>query len=166
MAIHWSVPHLKTLIPPGHHARLPEAYCDPFSGTADKTTIYNSASGEVLKELDMPGMIRVDRNMRALCSEGVEIQYSKALSSLTYENNGVTATFADGTTAFGNLLVGADGPHSTVRTELLGKEAATSRASNLTSFMSTINYHDAQKARHVRSANPIFCIANTTRTVL
>jgi len=100
MAIHWSVPHLKTLIPPGHHARLPEAYCDPFSGTADKTTIYNSASGEVLKELDMPGMIRVDRNMRALCSEGVEIQYSKALSSLTYENNGVTATFADGTTAF------------------------------------------------------------------
>jgi 2-polyprenyl-6-methoxyphenol hydroxylase-like FAD-dependent oxidoreductase len=162
MAIHWSLPHLKTLLPPELHARLPEAYCDPFGGSIEKTTIYNSASGEVLKEIVMPGMIRVDRNrMRALCSEGLDIYYSKALSGLQYGNSGkgITASFADGTSMVGDMVVGADGPHSAVRTELLGKEVAAAKSSNLVSFMSTVNYKDAEKARHVRSGNPIFCMA-------
>lgn len=162
MAIHWSVPHLKTLLPPALYERLHEAYCDPFSGIIEKTTIYNSSSGEVLKELFMPGMIRVDRNrMRALCSDGLEIHYSKALSGLKYgaDGEGVTISFADGTSAEGDMVVGTDGPQSAVRTELLGKEVAAAKSSNLVSFMSTVNYKDAEKARHVRSGNPIFCLA-------
>lgn len=162
MAIHWSAPHLKTLLPPTLFARLPETYCDPFSGAVEKTSIYNSASGEVLKELVMPGMIRVDRNrMRKLCSEGLDIQYSKALSELNYAEDGqdITAIFVDGTSEHGHLLVGTDGPQSAVRAELLGKEAAAAKSSNLASFMSTVNYKDSEKARHVRSANHIFCMA-------
>jgi hypothetical protein len=161
-AIHWSVPHLKTLLPSALYERLHEAYCDPFSGAIEKTTIYNSASGEVLKELFMPGMIRVDRNrMRRLCSEGLDVNYSKALSGLEYgvDGQGVTARFADGTVAEGDILVGADGPQSAVRIELFGKEAAASKSSNLVSFLSTVNYKNAEKARHVRSGNPIFCMA-------
>ena len=160
-AIHWSIPHLKTLLPPALYERLHEAYCDPFSGIIDTTTIYNSASGEVLKELVMPGMIRIDRNrMRALCSEGLAIHYSKAFSGLKYgaDGQGVTISFADGTSAEGDIVVGADGPQSDVRTELLGKDAAASKPSNLVSFMSTVNYKDAEKARHVRSGNRIFCM--------
>jgi hypothetical protein len=160
MAIHWSAPHLQTLLPLTLYTRLAEAYCDPFSGTVEKTSIYNSASGEVLKELVMAGMIRVDRNrMRALCSEGLDIQYNKALTGLKYGEQGVTASFEDGTSALGDLLVGADGPQSAVRTALLGKETAAAKSSNLVSFMSTVNYKDAEKARHVRSANHIFCMA-------
>ena len=156
------MPHLKTLLPPTLYVRLYEAYCDPFGGPIEKTTIYNSASGEVLKEIVMPGMIRVDRNrMRALCSEELDIHYSKALSRLKYGEGGegITATFADGTSAEGDMVVGADGPQSAVRTELLGKEVAASKTSNLVSFMTTVNYKDAEKARHVRSGNPVFCIA-------
>jgi hypothetical protein len=162
MAIHWSVPHLKTLLPPALYARLNEAYCDPFSGTIDKTTVYNSASGEVLKELPMPGMIRVDRNrMRALCSEGLDIHYSKDLSGLKYGagGHGVTVDFADATSAEGDIVVGADGPQSGVRSELLGKEVAATKSPKLVSIMTTVNYKDAAKARHVRTGNPIFCMA-------
>src|SRR5712671_1914050 len=36
--------------------------------------------------------------------------------------HGVTVTFADGTTATGDVLVGADGIHSTVRAQLFGRE--------------------------------------------
>lgn len=47
---------------------------------------------------------------------GVAIQYGKRLVAATVERDGVTATFADGSTAHADLLVGADGLHSTVRT--------------------------------------------------
>jgi hypothetical protein len=144
------------------HARLHEAYCDPFSGTIEKTTIYNSASGEVLKEISMPGMIRVDRNrMRALCSEGLDIRYSKNISGLEYgaDGHGITAYFVDGTHVEGDIVVGADGPRSVVRNELLGKEVAAAESSNLVCFLTTLKYADAEQARHVRSGNPIFCAA-------
>jgi len=39
------------------------------------------------------------------------------------DDRGVSLTLADGTTAQGDILVGADGIHSTVRAQLLGKES-------------------------------------------
>jgi 2-polyprenyl-6-methoxyphenol hydroxylase-like FAD-dependent oxidoreductase len=47
---------------------------------------------------------------------GVRIEYGKRLTSAASTPDGVTATFADGTTAHGDLLVGADGLRSTTRT--------------------------------------------------
>lgn len=47
---------------------------------------------------------------------GVRIEYGKRLASATPADGGVTATFSDGTTAHGDLLVGADGLRSTTRT--------------------------------------------------
>jgi salicylate hydroxylase len=38
------------------------------------------------------------------------------------DQNGVSLTFADGSTAQGDILIGADGIHSTVRAQLFGKE--------------------------------------------
>ncbi|WP_194925303.1 FAD-dependent monooxygenase [Catenulispora pinisilvae] len=46
---------------------------------------------------------------------GIPINHGARLSSLTEDAAGVTATFADGRTASGNLLIGADGLNSTVR---------------------------------------------------
>jgi 2-polyprenyl-6-methoxyphenol hydroxylase-like FAD-dependent oxidoreductase len=48
-------------------------------------------------------------------AQGVSIEYGKRLVSVTETATAVTAHFADGTSATGDLLVGADGIHSTVR---------------------------------------------------
>ncbi|HEV7625235.1 MAG TPA: FAD-dependent monooxygenase, partial [Streptomyces sp.] len=46
---------------------------------------------------------------------GIVIRHGKRLVSATEDADGVTAVFADGTTARGDLLLGADGIHSVVR---------------------------------------------------
>ena len=46
---------------------------------------------------------------------GVQIVYGKRLNALEHKHDGVTAVFADGTSAEGHLVVGADGLHSAVR---------------------------------------------------
>lgn len=47
---------------------------------------------------------------------GVPVEYGKRLVAATPEGDGVTATFADGSTTHADLLIGADGLRSTVRT--------------------------------------------------
>jgi 2-polyprenyl-6-methoxyphenol hydroxylase-like FAD-dependent oxidoreductase len=49
-------------------------------------------------------------------NRGVQIEYGKRLTDARAENEGVTAVFGDGSTATGDLLVGADGLRSRTRT--------------------------------------------------
>ncbi|WP_181764805.1 FAD-dependent oxidoreductase [Streptomyces albidus (ex Kaewkla and Franco 2022)] len=46
---------------------------------------------------------------------GIAVQHGKRLVTAAEDEDGVTASFADGTTARGDLLLGADGIHSVVR---------------------------------------------------
>ncbi|QSB17152.1 FAD-dependent monooxygenase [Natronosporangium hydrolyticum] len=48
-------------------------------------------------------------------SRGVQIEFGKRLVNAELTNDGVVAHFADGSKAEGDLLIGADGLHSTVR---------------------------------------------------
>ncbi|WP_345681706.1 FAD-dependent oxidoreductase, partial [Streptosporangium roseum] len=48
-------------------------------------------------------------------AQGVPIEYGKRLVGVEESPTGITARFADGTTATGDVLVGADGIRSTVR---------------------------------------------------
>jgi 2-polyprenyl-6-methoxyphenol hydroxylase-like FAD-dependent oxidoreductase len=107
-------------------------------------------------------MIRVSRRrMRALCSEGLIIKYGKTLTDIAYGANGtgVTAHFADGTTAKGDILIGADGPRSKVRELLLGTEKAKTKTLGLNFNSFLVKYDDAEKSKHVRSNHPITCLA-------
>lgn len=54
----------------------------------------------------------------ALEARGVHVRYGKRLASIDDSVDGVTATFEDGTTARGAVLVGADGLHSRTRSIL------------------------------------------------
>ncbi|KAI9327122.1 hypothetical protein DFJ73DRAFT_864336 [Zopfochytrium polystomum] len=57
----------------------------------------------------------------ALAREGVAVHTNKHLVSIEQPSDGslgVMATFMDGTSAYGDIVVGADGVHSTVRTAL------------------------------------------------
>eukprot|EP01087_Luapelamoeba_hula_P020552 TRINITY_DN702_c0_g1_i1.p1 TRINITY_DN702_c0_g1~~TRINITY_DN702_c0_g1_i1.p1 ORF type:complete len:467 (-),score=53.39 TRINITY_DN702_c0_g1_i1:28-1380(-) len=59
--------------------------------------------------------------MRSILLSGIErwISFGKRLEHFTQSETGVTAYFADGTTASGTLLVGADGINSVVRRQYL-----------------------------------------------
>ncbi|GAA4588051.1 FAD-dependent monooxygenase [Planotetraspora phitsanulokensis] len=48
------------------------------------------------------------------------VRYGMSCQSVTQDEGRVTATFGDGTTATGDLLIGADGHHSAVRRQLWG----------------------------------------------
>src|SRR5215467_6153234 len=50
------------------------------------------------------------------------VRLDSRVECVDQDDRGVTLTLADGTTAQGDILVGADGIHSTVRAQLFGKE--------------------------------------------
>ncbi|MFQ6328591.1 FAD-dependent monooxygenase [Nocardia sp. CWNU-33] len=66
-------------------------------------------------------------------ANGIAIEHGKRLVDVTETAHGVVATFADGTSAEGDILIGADGIHSTVRT-LIDPEAPGPEYTGLMSF--------------------------------
>jgi 2-polyprenyl-6-methoxyphenol hydroxylase-like FAD-dependent oxidoreductase len=89
-------------------------------------------TGEVKRELPMPEslfgapflcMHRADLH-EALCSAvpPESIQLGKKLVGLDQNSGGVTLSFADGTTATADAVVGADGAHSLVREIIIGPD--------------------------------------------
>jgi 2-polyprenyl-6-methoxyphenol hydroxylase-like FAD-dependent oxidoreductase len=71
---------------------------------------------------DLPATLAMHRGdlFRAIAEHaaaaGVTMRHGKRLTAVHDGPEGVTATFADGSTATADILVGADGIHSTVRT--------------------------------------------------
>jgi len=63
-----------------------------------------------LKRADLYSALRDEATRR-----GVEIEYGRRLTDATMKSDGVTAVFEDGSTAGGDLLVGADGLRSRTR---------------------------------------------------
>jgi 2-polyprenyl-6-methoxyphenol hydroxylase-like FAD-dependent oxidoreductase len=90
--------------------------------------VMETGSGKRLGEFhDLPGLptsrlfSRADLYralLEAAIESGVRIEYGKRLVDLTAEENGVTAIFSDGSTATADVLIGADGIRSRVRTRL------------------------------------------------
>lgn len=78
-------------------------------------------------------------------AEGVRITHGKRLVGVRETAGGVTATFADGSTATADVLIGADGIHSTVRT-LIDPHAPGPRFTGLLGFEAV--------ARHEVAAAP------------
>ncbi|WP_233600931.1 MULTISPECIES: FAD-dependent monooxygenase [Micromonospora] len=78
-------------------------------------------------------------------AEGVRIEHGKRLVGVRETAGGVTATFADGSTATADVLIGADGIHSTVRT-LIDPHAPGPRFTGLLGFEAV--------ARHEVAAEP------------
>jgi 2-polyprenyl-6-methoxyphenol hydroxylase-like FAD-dependent oxidoreductase len=64
---------------------------------------------------------------------GIAIEHSRRLATAQPGRNGVTAHFTDGSTAHGDILIGADGVRSTVRT-LIDPAAPTPRYTGLLGF--------------------------------
>jgi 2-polyprenyl-6-methoxyphenol hydroxylase-like FAD-dependent oxidoreductase len=163
MSIHWSRPLLEQLLPEELLARLREAAVDPsFDSSAEggyTVPFYNGKTGEHIISMPMKNAIRVSRRkMRNLCSEGLDIKYGEKLVSVTHEGSGVTAVFASGATAKGTIVIGTDGPQSTVRNILLGDKAA-SVPLDVVLYNMNVCYGDAERALAVRKLHPMNTVA-------
>jgi 2-polyprenyl-6-methoxyphenol hydroxylase-like FAD-dependent oxidoreductase len=101
---------------------------DLVRGLGDPMTaiVLQSWNGRRLAEIASPGSMEPTRLVlrsdlyQTLYGEarrrGIRIEHGKRLVGVTETPGAVTATFADGSTATGELLIGADGIRSTVRT--------------------------------------------------
>lgn len=68
---------------------------------------------------------RVNRSLfREWLSSNLNISWDKKFTHYEEHERGVTAFFADGTSAEGDILVASDGSHSKVRLQMVGAEAA------------------------------------------
>ncbi|MCJ1302892.1 hypothetical protein MMC08_005697 [Hypocenomyce scalaris] len=158
MSIHWSRPLLNTLLPDDLLVKMREAQVDPSYDPSNSAgyavPFYNGKTGAHIMNIPMTNAIRVSRRkMRALCSEGIEIQYGKKLVKLTCPesaDSGVIATFADGSTYTGSICIGTDGAQSNVRQIALGGNEGQAKALNVILYNVNVCYDDAEKALQVR----------------
>src|SRR5580704_6026533 len=77
---------------------------------------------------DLQGALEAEARRR-----DIRIEYGKRLVEASETAQGVTAHFADGTQATADILIGADGIHSTVRT-MIDRDAPKPRYAGLISF--------------------------------
>jgi 2-polyprenyl-6-methoxyphenol hydroxylase-like FAD-dependent oxidoreductase len=81
----------------------------PLGEPGDPLTRYRC-----LRRADLGTVLRAEVRRR-----DIPIRHGRRLAEVTEDADGVTARFTDGSTATGDLLIGADGLNSTVRSRLL-----------------------------------------------
>ncbi|KAE8353421.1 hypothetical protein BDV28DRAFT_157040 [Aspergillus coremiiformis] len=165
MAIHWSLDRLESLLPADRFKNMMHISCNPAAPieAGGKYPIIHGESGNMLVGVPYAKGLRVPRSkMRALCADGIDVQYGKNLIDVAFNETGrgVTAFFADGTAAHGSILVGADGPRSKVREFAMGS-AAKASVSRFPIFHTnmTVTYNDSYKAQYVRQRFPTSYLA-------
>ena len=117
------------------------AMSTPVSGTRmaidGKLNPLPALSG--VEPLQIVGRADLHRVLRDRAAEaGVRFEYGKRLTGATETADGVRADFADGTTATADVLIGADGVRSTVRT-LIDPAAPGADYTGLLSFQGYVD---------------------------
>jgi hypothetical protein len=165
MAIHWSLEHLEQLLPKEIWAKLPDISCNPAVpiDAGGNYPIIHGETGNLLAGVPYARGLRVPRSkMRALCAEGIDVQYGMKLANVDFDASGIglTATFNDATKVDASLIIGSDGPRSTIRSFAMGSEteASTSKFPIFHTNM-TVCYGDADKAVYLRQAFPTSYLA-------
>ncbi|OAL30124.1 hypothetical protein AYO20_08927 [Fonsecaea nubica] len=159
MTLHFGQEYLAKCIPSELMARLGEACCDTFyTGKHTSWPMFDGQTGE--KFFDMQGFnpLRVSRRkLRALLSDGLDVRYGCKVVSVSQANGSATATFSDGSTATGDLIVGCEGVHSYIREALVGQDKAANSPIDVQMFNACWSL-PADVALLQRKAHPIFRI--------
>ncbi|KAJ9131814.1 Lysophospholipase [Pleurostoma richardsiae] len=124
----------------------------------------HSSQGAILVDADMAGWSREHTGgygfMRVLRTDlihvllaetkkqNIPVHFDKRMTHITETNNGVTVTFADGTEATADLLLGCDGIHSAVRKLHVNPEATLeySGISNMFSILPIARLSEENRA--------------------
>jgi flavin-dependent dehydrogenase len=154
---------VEDLVPDAIKAQIPSSYTNPFmkfeGGEEESIPAYNGVTGDVLFRMNHPGGRRVSRQeLRRVLLGGVDVQWGKAVEDLGYEEEGVRITFADGTTALADFVVGADGASSMVRRLLVGEEEGKPDLSGMTWATAIVKYGDEAKVDTMLKLHPVAAI--------
>ncbi|MEV4801637.1 FAD-dependent monooxygenase [Nonomuraea sp. NPDC049421] len=82
------------------------------------------------------------------------VRHGMACRDVRQDADGVTATFADGSTATGDVLVGADGHHSVVRRHLWGEGTVRPATFGTWQGLSPIDIEITDTTRHLMISGP------------
>lgn len=92
-------------------------------GFQNDRLVFQNERGRVLAEVAVGGVTLIrgglSRALRQSAEQcGVRFEFGKAIESIQERDGGVIARFADGTSAIGSGVIGADGIHSRTRTSV------------------------------------------------
>ncbi|KAF7122289.1 hypothetical protein CNMCM5793_000246 [Aspergillus hiratsukae] len=147
MGLHWDFGPLRYLVD-----------LDPNRGHPDP-----SPSGELIAEIKSSTFYPLRRDkFRGMLLQGLDVQWGMTLSKIVYSPDGerVTAKFEDGTEEIGAVLITTDGPHPTVRTLLVGEDAAKATPIDYASTM-CFTRHTRKHALFLQSQphHPLYQVA-------
>ncbi|EME80694.1 uncharacterized protein MYCFIDRAFT_190048 [Pseudocercospora fijiensis CIRAD86] len=162
VSLQWALPLIAECLPKEQFSRIHETAVDASYVPEDpgRFPTFHGKTGAHIKDIPLVYMYRVSRHkFRALCHEGIDVQYGKTLVGLKYPQAGsVVALFGDGSEITGTLVVGADGVRSSVR-ECIFDEVDRSLGLARTAPYIVISLHacygDAEKALFVRRNHPV-----------
>ncbi|KAH7351237.1 hypothetical protein BKA65DRAFT_254670 [Rhexocercosporidium sp. MPI-PUGE-AT-0058] len=125
--IYWAQSRLDECLTDDLKALIPTVQTDPSYVANEESVmpVHNGETGELMKNLPAPWSLRLKRKkLIEMLGKDVDIKWGKGLASISTTTDTVTATFTDGTSETGNLLIGCEGAHSLTREFLLGPEEA------------------------------------------
>ncbi|KAK6849655.1 FAD/NAD(P)-binding domain-containing protein [Apiospora arundinis] len=160
---HWSYPILAKLIGEEKWSRIIETQTDPNTPTkeVDACPVINGKTGEIIRLVPLNNFYRLLRSrFRAFMAEDVDVAWGKKLVDVSYDSpdtdtdRNVTAHFADGTSATGRLLLGADSSNSRVRALLLGPERAKLHRLSIAATFINCSF-TREQALYLRRTHPL-----------
>jgi flavin-dependent dehydrogenase len=104
-----------------------------------------------------PDFIRADRaKLREWLLTNINVHWGKRFTHYLEDNNGVTAFFDDGTSYTGDVLVGADGINSRVRSQLLPNSSQRPKSLPVGIIVGELTATEDQLKRWRKLANSFF----------
>lgn len=165
MGVHWAIPCLQELLPEELFATIEETQVDPHWPTSDtdRLELKDGSTGQLIKSVDSSKFYRLRRDkFRHMLLQGIDVRWGKELVNIDYSKDGqtVTAVFADGNKDSGTLLIGTDGPHSRVRSLLVGAEEGKVQPTDFATTM-CFTQHTREHALFLRAPphHPLYQVA-------
>ena len=155
----WPLSVLEDALPDDLVSRLSECYANrggAHFGEEDRCNLFFLNPGETEEITSSSKRIRLSQEkFRSLLLTGMEVQCSKTLTEISVADDSVKATFSDGTSETGSILIGCDGADSTVRRIMHPQGHPKSNLSEFRHLRATANYPTSQVTA-IRDMHPFY----------
>ncbi|KAH7028760.1 uncharacterized protein B0I36DRAFT_246123 [Microdochium trichocladiopsis] len=165
LTLHWCLDQLERTIGKERAAMLPKAVVDTSLKKDEGNFLFLNAETCEARYKIPPAKRRYRlhrRKLRDVLASGLNVQEGKALVRVEELPDGVRAHFADGTSAEGTILVGADGNNSKVRQFLMPDDHELTKLP--VHLVGVIRRFTPEQAAPVRALDPLLFQALDPKT--